>query len=130
MISDHPKLSNPSEYIRAVNNPVANTMEEKYSISLRHTRPSVSSMSVCPEGAEVREILDVEVTSEMFLSLSRGNMVVVARPHLEESCQVSYVLLLNKNAFVAFKVSHVKAVTGLAWDSYSWNEKRFVQTFK
>ena len=28
---------------------------------------------------------------------------------------------------LCLKVSHVAAVPGLAWDSYSWNEKRFVK---
>ena len=44
--------------------------------------------------AAVMEILDVEVTKEMFLSLSRGDMVVAASPQTEESCQVPHIICL------------------------------------
>ena len=94
-VSDHPKLSNPSKYIRAVNHPKKNRLAQKYSISLGHTRRSVHNMTDCPEEAAVMEILDVEVTRNMFLSLSRGDMVVVASPQTEEPCQVSYIYCHN-----------------------------------
>ena len=90
LVSDHPKLSNPSKYIRAVNKPKKNGLNQKYSISLAHT--SVHNMTDCPEEAAVMEMLDVEVTRNMFLSLSRGDMVVVASPQTEEPCQVCYIV--------------------------------------
>ena len=89
LVSDHPKLSNPSKYIRAVNKPKKNGLNQKYSISMAHT--SVDNMTDCPEKAAVMEMLDVEVTRNMFLSLSRGDMVVVASPQTEDPCQVCYI---------------------------------------
>ena len=96
LVSDHPKLSNPSKYIRAVNKPKKNGLNQKYSISLGHTRRSVHNMTDCPEEAAVMEMLDVEVTRNMFLSLSRGDMVVAASPQTEKSCQVPHIICLYK----------------------------------
>ena len=66
---------------------------EKYSISVGHNTDTASpiNMTECPEDAVVKEMLDVEVTKEMFLSLSRGNMMVAVSPQSGKSCQVSYI---------------------------------------
>ena len=94
LVSDHPKLTNPSKYIHAVNHPKKNELYKKYSISLAHTRQSEHNHTYCLD-ASAMEILDVEVTKEMFLSLSRGDMVVAASPQSEESCQVSHIICLK-----------------------------------
>ena len=93
MVSDHPKITNPSKYIHAVNHPKKNGLDKKYSISLAHTRLSDNNLTHCLDAAVI-EILDVEVTQEMFLSLSRGEMVVAASPQTEESCQVSHIIFV------------------------------------
>ena len=95
MVSDHPKLTNPSKYIHAVNHPKKNGLDTKYSISLAHTMKREHNLTQCLDAA-VMEILDVEVTKEMFLSLSRGDMVVAASPQTEESCQVPHIICLYK----------------------------------
>ena len=74
-----------------MNHPKKNRLDKKYSISLGYKRMSVHNVTDCPEEAAVLEMLDVEVTKEMFLSLSRGNMVVVASPQTKESCRVCHI---------------------------------------
>ena len=78
-----------------MNHPKKNGLDQKYSISLDFKRMSVHNVTDCPEEAAVMELLDVEVTKEMFLSLSRGNMVVVASPETKESCQVCHIFSLK-----------------------------------
>jgi len=100
----------PSVYISTLRSAIKPAYLKKYSFSLENNISEIDILEekfpfTCKEDS--RNLLDVEVTKEMFTRLSHGNMLAVVSNNSLDMCDVS--------------ISEVRP--GITWDSYTWNEK-------